>query len=79
MAVTLRPAVFKSRPVEEARGGYKQPITASKRCVAPITPFPMPLTTPPETRIYFVIAATNGKVASRWELAKDDDQDASKF
>jgi hypothetical protein len=31
----------------------------------------MPLTTPPETRIYFVIAATNGKVASRWELAKD--------
>ena len=44
-------------------------VQRQKRCIAPITPFPIPLTTPPETRMYFVMAAVRGQADER--LAKD--------
>ena len=57
IAVTLRPVVFKSSPVDEARIQLQLEVQKLHRRFIPMTPFPMPLTTPPETRMYLVIAA----------------------
>jgi hypothetical protein len=60
--VTLRPVVFNRRPVEEARNeSSKRHATKHTGNLAyhpPITPFPIPLMTPPDTIINLVISTT---------------------
>lgn len=55
IAVTLRPVVFNSRPVEEAIEACQCLFWIGMDEVnAPITPLPMPERTPPDTRMYFM-------------------------
>lgn len=55
MAVTFSPVIFNRRPVDEAicelNSGLRRNVYGHK----PMTPFPIPLTTPPETMMYFVM------------------------
>ena len=54
MAVTRRPSVLRSSPVEEA-----------------MTPLPMPLMTPPETRTYFILTLRRDEQSRRsWCVKK---------
>jgi hypothetical protein len=55
IAVTFNPVVLRSRPVEEATSTDSETTGPGKDLGIPITPFPIPLMTPPETRMYFVI------------------------
>ena len=60
MDVTFRPAVFNNKPVEEAMTTIdwaRQP--AGQYYLVPMTPFPIPLTTPPDTRMYLVMVVQN--------------------
>lgn len=56
IAVTLRPVVLSSKPVDEAE--VCRYLTERSQDLLPITPLPIPLTTPPETRMYFILAIT---------------------
>jgi hypothetical protein len=56
MAVTFSPVIFNRSPVDEANArvsnsGLRRYAYGHK----PITPFPIPLTTPPETMMYLVM------------------------
>jgi hypothetical protein len=56
IAVTFNPVIFKRRPVDEAiRESFKLVVARDRIKLIPITPLPIPLTTPPETRMYFVM------------------------
>jgi hypothetical protein len=61
MAVTFSPDIFKRRPVEEAIREFQTRVWEERVIgLIPITPFPMPLTTPPETIMYFVMTDKDG-------------------
>jgi hypothetical protein len=72
--------VFKSRPVDEADYGVSLADTytgSCHRCI-PMTPFPMPLMTPPDTKTYFMLAVL--KVGQMREgAAQDSSRTASKL
>lgn len=71
MEETFRPIVLSSRPVEEAERAISRSSCASFQghaerighcqCLrvhhVPMTPFPMPLMTPPDTKTYFILDA----------------------
>jgi hypothetical protein len=53
MAVTFSPVIFNRRPVDEAICWFQIQGWEDMRKHKPMTPFPIPLTTPPETMMYF--------------------------
>ena len=58
MDVTFKPTVFNNKPVEEAKSQQlieRDVLRVGRRYLVPMTPFPMPLTTPPDTRMYLVM------------------------
>jgi hypothetical protein len=62
IAVTFSPVIFKRRPVDEAMCEEFQTRKLGRQScrLIPMTPFPMPLTTPPETIMYFVMMEKDG-------------------
>ena len=63
IAVTFSPVVFKSNPVDEAKKIISL-FGKENENLVPMTPFPIPLTTPPETSMNLVMV---GQVSLRKE------------
>jgi hypothetical protein len=59
MAVTFNPVVLSNNPVEDATTAHilskKSKNHSTLGVIVPMTPLPMPLTTPPQTMMYFVM------------------------
>ena len=58
--------------MDEAKNSGQISLAAIKGSLVPITPFPMPLTTPPDTSMNLVMA---GQMSSKNRFDLDDDSD----
>lgn len=70
MAVTFSPVIFNRRPVDEAIcERFKSRAAKIYHEHKPMTPFPIPLTTPPETMMYFVMTIEIAVQGREWSVA----------
>jgi hypothetical protein len=80
IAVTLRPAVFKSRPVEEAGNNNKQPGTASETLCRTDNTLPDPTNNTSRNKDIFCHHCNNREGGKQMkELAKDYERSCRNF
>lgn len=68
MAVTFSPVIFSKRPVDEAICEFQPQDCEDMLKHKPMTPFPIPLTTPPETMMYFVMTIEVEGQGREWSV-----------